>query len=248
MNTKQITHLADQLHPAQCPSCKSTSFIKNGKENGNQRYKCKTCSKGFRSTTGTSIHHIHMKSKIHRYIQCLNEGLTLRKTAKRIGISLTTAFNWRHKLLKTLNKKNRTTLIGQKHLSALSVPFSHKGSPKPKHTETNVSSIIQSDFQGNLHIEILGKYGYSKNLICTKLEQSHSYSANRSLPRMITDQIPQNKSTLKSGQIHNDLTAWLAKFKGVATKYLANYWVWYSTVNFFEIENNQTNKMMNLCI
>lgn len=98
----QAIALTARLHGLFCPDCGSTEFSKSGKAKGNQRYKCKTCGRHFRSTSGNSIHHLHLKPKIQAYIDCMGQGLSLRKTAAKVGISLNTAFRWKHRFLEAV--------------------------------------------------------------------------------------------------------------------------------------------------
>ena len=38
-----------------CPYCQSTYFVKNGKRNGRQNFRCRTCNKAFVEQTGTIL-------------------------------------------------------------------------------------------------------------------------------------------------------------------------------------------------
>jgi len=82
-----------------CPHCQSNSYIKQGKEKGSRRYKCKKCSKRFTEHTGTWINGIHKKHLIPEFMNTIGLGLSLKKASKRIGIDAFTVFKWRHKFL-----------------------------------------------------------------------------------------------------------------------------------------------------
>ena len=84
---------------AECPHCKSTSYCKNGKDKGSRKYKCKDCKRGFTEYAGTWINGIHRKHLIPSFMKTLETNLSLIKSAKEVGISETTSFNWRHKFL-----------------------------------------------------------------------------------------------------------------------------------------------------
>lgn len=84
-----------------CPYCGFTHFIKHGKYDGIQRYKCKNeqCGRTFSSTTYSVWKYLkHKPEKWIRFVECMCENLTLKLCAKKLGISVSTAFYWRHKV------------------------------------------------------------------------------------------------------------------------------------------------------
>lgn len=88
-----------------CPYCNSKVKVKNGKLKNRQRYLCKSCRKSYNVFTKTPIS--YSKKDIQhweKYIQLLLSCESLRKTAKILNISLSTAFYWRHKLLDALRE------------------------------------------------------------------------------------------------------------------------------------------------
>ena len=82
-----------------CPHCQSNSYIKQGKEKGSRRYKCKSCLKRFTEHTGTWINGIHKKHLIPEFMNTVELGLSLIEASKRIGVDPFTVFQWRHKFL-----------------------------------------------------------------------------------------------------------------------------------------------------
>ena len=83
-----------------CPHCDSKFFIKNGKKNDKQKYKCKSCCRVFTSRTGTPYHRLQKLDKFESYKILMLEGyLTLKQIAAKVGVSHQTAFDWRHKIL-----------------------------------------------------------------------------------------------------------------------------------------------------
>ncbi len=93
-----------------CPHCQSDHFVKNGfkycaDDSGakTQRYLCRGCGKSFVENTGTILYGSKRDlSTWKEYIHCLIKKETLRDAAAICGISLATAFAWRHKILDTL--------------------------------------------------------------------------------------------------------------------------------------------------
>ena len=110
-----------------CPHC-GTSFVhKRRKQKGVQMYKCAECFKWFSSTTGTPLWDIKKKDKWQSYLNCMQQGMSLRKIATEIGICLQTSFDWRHKILSVLNKEVPEKLSGRVECDELELPLSNKG-------------------------------------------------------------------------------------------------------------------------
>lgn len=116
----------------ECPHCKSTSFVKNGKKDNRQRFLCKDCSKTFTLTNNTILFKTQKDIKIWKtYIHCLVEKQSLRKIAKTCNIHLSTAFAWRHKILDALqNIQNEVKLDGIVEVDETYFPLSFKGHHK----------------------------------------------------------------------------------------------------------------------
>lgn len=124
-----------------CPHCQSTHFVKNGKECGNQRYLCRGCKKSFVEQTGTILYGSQKDIEVwEKYIHCMMEKYSLRKCAAVCGINLTTAFEWRHKILGALqNMMNEVELDGIVQADETYSTISYKGNhknfnlPRPAH-------------------------------------------------------------------------------------------------------------------
>ena len=83
-----------------CPHCESKMFVKNGHRGTYQNYKCKACCRVFTSKTGTSLHGLHKPEKFELYKSLMLEAYyPIKKIAMKVGISIQTAFDWRHKIL-----------------------------------------------------------------------------------------------------------------------------------------------------
>lgn len=88
-----------------CPHCGSTGVVRNGHAaNGAQRYFCKDCRKSFTATTGTIFARTVSPDTWRDYLLCMLDGLSLRKSAKRCGIALSTSFLMRHRVLDAVRK------------------------------------------------------------------------------------------------------------------------------------------------
>lgn len=87
-----------------CPHCGHTKYVKFGNKSGSQRYKCKKCYKTFTEYTGTWMAGIHHKDKIDMYIELMAEEKSLDKIKEELRINKKTAFDWRHKILSSLQE------------------------------------------------------------------------------------------------------------------------------------------------
>ena len=90
-----------------CPHCGCVENAqKFGKSNSKQRYRCKDCGRTFSATSESILSGTHKSlSTWERYIECMLDGLSIRKSAEECGISLQTSFVWRHKILDALSKR-----------------------------------------------------------------------------------------------------------------------------------------------
>ena len=115
-----------------CPHCGCTENIqKFGKSNGKQRYRCKNCGKTFSATSESVLSGTWKALSVwEMYIECMLDGLSIRKSAKVCKISPRTAFTWRHKILDALSRKleKETSLKGVIEADETFFRVSYKGS------------------------------------------------------------------------------------------------------------------------
>lgn len=111
-----------------CPYCAAHDSIKkNGTYRGRQRYLCHNCNRTFNDLTGTPVHNTHHLEKWPEYLNCMGQELSIRKCAKQVGISVPTAFMWRHKILHALAENKNQSLSGVVETDETYVLYSEKG-------------------------------------------------------------------------------------------------------------------------
>ncbi|MCF6223421.1 MAG: IS1595 family transposase [Flavobacteriaceae bacterium] len=124
-----------------CPHCSSAKVYRRGKQRGIQMYRCNDCSKWYSETTGTPLYDIKLKSKWQSYLNCMEQGMPIKKIAAKLNISIQTSFDWRHKILSSLSQFTPTELSGQVECDELELALSSKGSKslerKPKKRGTD---------------------------------------------------------------------------------------------------------------
>lgn len=124
-----------------CPHCQSTHFVKNGKRNSKQNFRCRSCNKAFVEQTGTILFSMKKDiSVLEKYVHCMIEKYPLRKCAEICNINVATAFAWRHKILDTLqNMMAEVELDGIVEADETYSTISYKGHhrdfklPRPAH-------------------------------------------------------------------------------------------------------------------
>ena len=130
-NSKQeiSNKLISQHKIKSCPHCKSTHFVRNGTCKTAQRYLCRACGKTFTDTNKTILFSTKKSMEVwQKYIHCLVEKYSIRKTAKICGIGVNTAFFWRHKILDALqNMQDEVKLNGIVEADETFLPLSFKG-------------------------------------------------------------------------------------------------------------------------
>lgn len=83
-----------------CPHCEGTHVIKYGMIKSQQRYQCKTCHRTFTDFTKSALSHSHLPLTTWlEYTKCMILGLSIRKSAERVNVSVKTSFYMRHKIL-----------------------------------------------------------------------------------------------------------------------------------------------------
>jgi len=239
-----------------CPDCNSSHVIKNGLQSGVQNYRCKNCGRQFRVTTGTFMYGVHEKGKMLEYIKCMSAGMSLRECARIARISLTTSFFWRHRILCALQSfEDNVNFFGIVELEELLMNYSEKGKKKrdkkelkklKKKKPMKVAVIAATDRSGNIlfkkledkrvqaeHISDFLKYRISENsVVCGSDKKAFkTVTAEHIKHKEITNKNKMKKGIYSVSTVHKKITAFVSwiyyKFRGVATKYLTNYIMWF---------------------
>lgn len=113
-----------------CPHCASKNVYKRGKQNQVQMYQCNDCKKWYSETTGTPIFSIKKKEKWQLYIECMEKGMSIRNSAEKVDISIQTSFDWRHKILSTLEQFVPEKICGEVQCDEMELSLSNKGERK----------------------------------------------------------------------------------------------------------------------
>lgn len=128
-----------------CPRC-GCEAMKWGNNKSIPRFKCKNpelnpeglkvCGKTFNALTGTPLANLHYADKHIGNAACMVEGLTVRKTAEKLGINKDTALRWRYQFLKTIKDVQPKSLTGLVEADETYFIESFKGQRKPFHRKS----------------------------------------------------------------------------------------------------------------
>jgi len=95
-----------------CPHCGSHRFYRFGKDKGSQRFKCKACNRTFTEHTGTWLAGLHKKELVNDYLELMHQSQSLDKIKTALKINKKTAFDWRHKILSSLEDVRKDNFNG----------------------------------------------------------------------------------------------------------------------------------------
>lgn len=226
----------------ECPHCKSTAFIKYGKYSGIQRYKCKCCKRTFSLTTNSVWY--YSKKKVDKWTNFIEEMLeknSLRMTSKKLKISITTAFYWRHKIMDAACRNNEVEKLEEDvHILTDKVKENHKGSRNVEKYNYNYIWIVTAK-GGNDKIisEPIAEGIWSNKKFNEKIYNKISRSSfitgyqNRyvyAIARKHNAKLIESKNKKADKTVENYMAMykrWFSSFKGIATKYLKEYLNWF---------------------
>lgn len=110
-----------------CRHCGTAGAVARGYARGLRRYHCKGCGKTFGALTGTPLSGLHHKERWLDFGQSLAVGETVRESADRCDVAVSTAFRWRHRFLGAV-KSGASSLRGIVEADETFVLASRKGS------------------------------------------------------------------------------------------------------------------------
>ena len=124
-----MEHDEHEANTGICPRCSGSHIQKNGSVKGIQRYYCRPCHRSFGATTGS----VRDKSKYSEetwsaYLEAFALTLPLRVAARKCGISLSTSFFWRHKILDAISREiTKDVLVGVVQADETYIQDNYKG-------------------------------------------------------------------------------------------------------------------------
>ncbi len=111
----------------ECPHCHSNRIYRHGSVSNLQRYRCVECRKTFNSLTNTPLSRLRKKELWIQYVNSMLKSSVLRTVSEELGISLSTAFKWRHRFSAAFVKNSPTHLEGIVEMDEIHFLHSKKG-------------------------------------------------------------------------------------------------------------------------
>ena len=224
-----------------CVYCSGKHIVKNGtRKDGVQTYICRDCGKSFSASSNSITSRTRKKISIWaKYLKCMIDKKTLNESADECGISLRTAFVWRHKILDAIKEvAEKTYLEGVVEADETFFNVSYKGN----HSKSNTFTMPRKAHKrgGSVHTKGLC------STLCTDHEKAYLDFAKKKQINLIQMEVECNTLDVNNRMFgiqrinayHSRLQGFIKKFHGVATKYLDNYIVWNDIV-----QNNHRNTL-----
>ena len=250
---KKVSNILETpLDELVCPHCNSIKFIKWGKRNDLQRYKCKLCQKTFNSLTKTPLARLRRKGHWLDYAECLKKGLTIREAAVVCQIHRNTSFRWRHRFINNLKFIKANELNGIVEMNDIAFRESFKGdkSKSLKKSQKRKQIFVLFNIDRNNNIYDMTNLGFDKTVLnkelLNKIKQDsilisnlnttyNNFTQSNNLEHITLDVMNKDFVNLRKSSNYKLLFyKWINDhFRGVATKYLENYVSWYRSLKEF---------------
>lgn len=130
------SRVADNIkNTRKCPNCSSQTIVKNGHDkNKVQCYKCKDCNKKFSASNSTLVYRVKFTyNKLVIFFECMNNKMSIRKTAALMDVNKNTVFLLRHKVLDCIAEyREKMKLKGTTEADECYKSINLKGTPTCK--------------------------------------------------------------------------------------------------------------------
>lgn len=222
-----------------CPWCGSSEYSKNGRNksvNGEEkiRFKCKKCGKSFQAATESIFNSARISLATIRDIAlCMIEGKTVRETAEICGVSVPTAFLWRHKFTDCLADNAAKPAAVQKQFEESEATFfevSYKGNHEQRPGFAIPRFVMRKQNDENVAVQQIHHTGTSHRNPSLLEMPGNMISAGQ-----LAGNFPFSPSGPDLFINYGNLHDWVNyDLKGVASKWLPNYIAWYGFVQSYK--------------
>jgi len=251
---QQAERLYDRLEARTtvCPSCERPvthpDVIKYGRtQDGIQRHKCQPCERHFTEDAQLPDHQSHHGQLTwKRFVTMTLTGWTLRAISNTLGVALSTAHEWRLKVLRVLQRHNERQTFDQMVVWGDEV-FVPAGSPgrsfggsdmrciltlydgecaRMRFVSTGMASMRLNDARPTLRaLE-------SHNVLITDGDDRSTY-ASYCADRPVTHEHRLSGHPLLKpiNRLHKRLKDFIAQFNGISQRYLNEYLAWFAYVD-----------------
>jgi transposase-like protein len=222
-----------------CLHCNSHQLNRWGMtRQGIQRFKCKSCNKTVNALADSPLYRMKKSEKWIEYTTLMWGGVSLRKSAKALDITLRTSFRWRHMFIKAPVSFNPSELTGVIEADETFLPESfwikkvpifialdRSGAVSHKVLKRNTKENIQAQLKPLLS---------SGSVLCTDGNLSYKGIA-KELDIDHKRFIVLDNQRVIDGAYHIQTLnnymkrwkGWLKRFNGIGTDYVENYLSWF---------------------
>lgn len=127
-SSNQLASIEQAKPVIACAHCGSGHIVRNGHNRGLQRYLCRVCNRTFNVVSRTPLSHLKCKQGFLQQADCMAQSLSIRATARALGVAASTAFRWRHRFLEQVVDHQPIRLTGLLEADEMYLPRSYKGS------------------------------------------------------------------------------------------------------------------------
>lgn len=262
-----------------CPHCHGEKVIRYGIQRGRQNYWCKDCKRKFSDHTRTPFCGTHYPEKWLTFMEHMINGLSIRKSAKILGMADSTVFTWRHKILAALGRMEPGDFEGLLEVDETYFLYSEKGNKhiqdrKPRKrggssqfrglSREQVCVVVARDRNKLTHARVacMGPVNKAKahTLLDTYLgDVSAICSDANGTWKVLAQEVGVDHKELNLKQkrrviqkiyhvqnvnaFHSRLKNWMERFRGVASKFLDNYLVWFKFLDAHSREAMEAKKL-----
>ncbi len=244
-----------------CRHSQAGGAVRRGKTRGLRRYSCKQCGKTFNALSGTALSGLHYKERWLALGRSLVERESVRQSAQRCGVAVTTAFRWRHRFMAQAGQL-AGRLEGLVEADETYVLESRKGERKLERKARRRGGRARQRGLSKQQVPVLlaaARGGATAGQVLKRVSQASLQAAlepllasdavllsdgGRAYPGCARRLGVQHEAVNVSAGMrvrgsyhiqtvnnrHQQLTAFLQPFRGVATKYLDSYLRWFQQV------------------
>ncbi len=198
----------DKLNNKQgvCPYCNHAHYVRFGVEKGSQRYRCKACKKTFTEYTGTWLAKLHKKHLADSYLELMKGKNSLDKIKAKLGINKKTAFDWRHKILSSVEQIRKDKFDGITESDDTFFRLSEKGRKQNSRLPRKRGKSLHKRGINNDHVAVIVTADRKKNMDLTVATLGRIKKSD--IKKAIDERIKQN--TILCSDSH-------VSYKGYAT-------------------------------
>lgn len=232
-----------------CPRCDGHRIHRWGRSRNRCRYRCLHCGRTFNDFTGTPLAYLKRVDLVPEYLRCMDRSMPVRATGLQLGIDPSTAFRWRHRFLAAWRRGDRYPFYGEVTAGFVGFTYSDKGrrmaEPRALRgtSPLRVPVLVALDGVGRVVSGVAGLDRVELGVL-TRLLRAHS-ALPTSLATSAGPYAPLGRWSALAGipcrrvsgarmeaigTYGRQVKRWLARFRGVATRYLDHYLTWYELV------------------